>query len=313
MAISNPGNEFRLGACEAPPAIISTYLGDDMTSYLEKFKNGDTDAEYKPGKKTLDLGTKSVMPFQVPAEDRNRTSPLPYGGCRFEFRAVGSAVNCSLVNTALNAIAAEKMGEIADKIEAGESEVAVAQDYLNKNWRVIFNGDNYDEENQEMLTRRGIWRIDSGVEANHTMVMDKNVALMEKLNIMTKAECEARETIAHDHYVGYVELESLSMVDMIQQHVIPSVKNADLDEATEAKLLTKLTEGVETLKADLKEIHAEDTPFEAAKKARVLRLETMVELREHCDHAEEIVPAEFWTMATYKDMLFLDQNDSTWM
>ena len=93
-----------------------------------------------------------------------------------------------------------------------------------------------------MLTRRGIWRIDSGVEANHTLVMDKNVALFEKLNILTKEECEARETIAHDHYIGYVELESLSMVDMIQQNVIPSIKDSGLDEVVTTNLINKLNE-----------------------------------------------------------------------
>jgi len=313
MAISNPGNEFRLGACEAPPAIISTYLGDDMTNYLKAFKEGDTGAEYNPGKKTLDLGTKSVQPFQVPAEDRNRTSPLPYGGCRFEFRAVGSAVNCSMVNVALNTIAAEKFGELAERIESGESAAAVATDYLNKSWRVIFNGDNYNEDNQKMLTRRGIWRIDSGVEANHSIVMDKNVELFEKLGVMTKAECEARETILHDHYVGYVELEALSMVDMINQHVIPSVKNAGLGEAQTSEFLADLDKSVKIVKDAMSKIHAEEEPYEKAKMARVLRLETMVDVREVCDSAEEVVPEEAWTLATYKDMLFLDQNDSTWM
>ena len=253
------------------------------------------------------------MHMQVPAEDRNRTSPLPYGGCRFEFRAVGSAVNCSMVNTALNAIAAEKFGEMADKIEAGANAADVASENLNKSWRVIFNGDNYDEANQAMLTKRGIWRIDSGVEANHAIVMDKNVALFEKLNILTKAECEARESVLHAHYTGYVELEALSMKDMINQNVIPSVKNAGLDAGVTASMLADLEKSVATLKTDMAKIHAESDPYEQAKLARVLRLETMVDIRKICDNAEEVVPEEVWSLATYKDMLFLDQNDATWM
>jgi len=96
---------------ECPPAIVSTYLGEDITKYLESFKDGTTSGEYKPAVKTLDLGTKEILPFEVPAEDRNRTSPLPYGGARFEFRAVGSSQNCSMVNTVLNTIAAEKFGK----------------------------------------------------------------------------------------------------------------------------------------------------------------------------------------------------------
>ena len=164
MAIASPGNDFRLGACEAPPAIVSTYLGDDMTGYLEGFKNG-TGGAYSPSTKTLDLGTSSVLPFEVPAEDRNRTSPFPYGGARFEFRAVGSSQNVSLVNTVLNTITAEKFAEFADKIEAGATPQAVASEALDAHWKVIFNGDNYDESNQQDLTDRGVWRIDSGVEA----------------------------------------------------------------------------------------------------------------------------------------------------
>jgi Uncharacterized protein related to glutamine synthetase len=137
MAISSPGNDFRLGACEAPPAIVSTYLGEDMSFYLEHFKDGKGLGEYVPGVKTLDLGVSEILPFEVPAEDRNRTSPFPYGGARFEFRAVGSSQNVSLVNTVLNTITAEKFSDFADKIDAGEDPIAVARAALNKHWRVV--------------------------------------------------------------------------------------------------------------------------------------------------------------------------------
>ena len=135
-----------------------------MTSYLEGFKNG-TGGAYSPSTKTLDLGTSSVLPFEVPAEDRNRTSPFPYGGARFEFRAVGSSQNVSLVNTVLNTITAEKFAQFADKIEAGASPSDVAKEALDKHWKVVFNGNNYDPAAQDELTDRGVWRIDSGVEA----------------------------------------------------------------------------------------------------------------------------------------------------
>merc|ERR1711957_412784 len=151
LSIACPGNDFRLGACEAPPAIVSTYLGDDMTAYLENLKDGKALGEYIPGSKLLDLGCKEIMPIEVPAEDRNRTSPFPYGGARFEFRAVGSSQNVSMVNTVLNTIAAEKFAEFSDRIDAGEKPIDIAVEALNKHWRVIFNGDNYDEHQQDML------------------------------------------------------------------------------------------------------------------------------------------------------------------
>mmetsp|Transcript_51832 Transcript_51832/g.155564 ORF Transcript_51832/g.155564 Transcript_51832/m.155564 type:complete len:725 (-) Transcript_51832:235-2409(-) len=301
MSISSPGNDFRLGACEAPPAIVSMYLGDDMTFYLEHFKDGKGKGEYVPGVKTLDLGTREVLPFQVPAEDRNRTSPFPYGGSRFEFRAVGSAQNVSMVNTVLNTIVAEKFKEFSDRIDAGESPNDVAQEALNKHWRVIFNGDNYCEEAQEELTNRGIWRIDSGVEAIHTLTSEKNVKLFEKMGVLTKEECEAREMVLHDHYTGTVELEALSLVDMLNQHIIPSCKKSDVD-------VKDLEVSVKTIKDAMAEIHGAETSYAKAQLARVLRLETMVDIRAVCDAVEEIVPAENWTLATYKEMLFLDSH-----
>jgi glutamine synthetase len=304
MAIASPGNDFRLGACEAPPAIVSTYLGDDMTTYLEAFVAGAT-AEYKPGKKTLDLGTREVLPFEVPAEDRNRTSPFPYGGARFEFRAVGSAQNVSLVNTVLNTITAEKFAEFADKIEAGADPADVAREALKKHWKVIFNGDNYDEANQQMLTDKGVWRIDSGVEATARLTAEKNVALFEKMGVFTGVELAARQDVLHDHYTGTVEMEALTMIDMINQHVIPSCKNAGMGPVAD------LESAVVTLKAGVASIHAAESSMDKALLARVLRLETMIEIREICDTTEETIPADLWTLATYKELLFLDQHTVT--
>ncbi|VEU37458.1 unnamed protein product [Pseudo-nitzschia multistriata] len=300
-AIASPGNDFRLGACEAPPAIVSTYLGEDLTSYLEKFIAGET-SEYKPGKKMLDLGTREVLPFEVPAEDRNRTSPFPYGGSRFEFRAVGSSQNVSLVNTVLNTIAAEKFALFADRIEAGEAPADVAREALKKHWKVIFNGDNYDEANQQMLTDSGVWRIDSGVEAIATLSSDKNVALFEKMGVFNGEELSARQDVLHDHYTGTVEMEALCMVDMINQHVIPSVKAAGVGP------LDELSAAVTTITAAVAEIHAAESSMDKAQLARVLRLETMIDIRATCDAAEEVVPAENWTLATYKELMFLDSH-----
>jgi len=303
MAISSPGNDFRLGACEAPPAIVSTYLGEDMTSYLEAFKNGN-DAKYEPGVKTLDLGTSEVLPFQVPAEDRNRTSPFPYGGSRFEFRAVGSSQNVSMVNTVLNTIVAEKFGEFADRMDAGEDAASIAREALEKHWKVIFNGDNYDEANQTMLTEKGVWRIDSGVEAIAQLTSEKNIALFEKMGVLSAEECAARQDVIHDHYSGTVEMEALCLTDMLSQHVIPSVKSAGVGPLGDLEAMPA------KIKAAVAEIHAAETSYEKAKLARVLRLETMVEMRETIDAAEEVVPANLWTLATYKELLFLDSHTS---
>lgn len=301
MAISSPGNDFRLGAMEAPPAIISTYLGEDMTSYLQQFRDGKVDA-YVANSKTLDVGISNIVPFTVPAEDRNRTSPFPYGGARFEFRAVGSSQNVSMVNTVLCAICADKFAEFADKIDAGGDPIEIAQAALKDHWKVIFNGNGYDPANQEMLTERGVWRIDSGVEAIHRLSAEKNIELFSKLSIMSKEETLAREVCLHEHYTGTVEIEAGCFVDMINQHVIPSVTAAGKGP------LKELQTSVETLKAALHEIHDTEDTYERAKLARVLRLDTMIEVRKICDIAEEAVPENLWTLATYKELLFLDSH-----
>jgi glutamine synthetase len=301
MAISTPGNDFRLGACEAPPAIVSTYLGTDMTDYLTEFMAG-SDAFYSPAKKTLDLGCAEVVPFQVPSEDRNRTSPFPYGGARFEFRAVGSSQNASLVNTVLNTIAAEKFAEFADRIEAGEDPATIAREALKKHRRVIFNGNNYDAAMQQELTDRGIWRIDSGVEAIARLTADKNIALFEKMKVLTKEECVARQEILLNHYTSTIEMEALVLIDMINQHIIPSIKAAHVGP------LAALQAMVPKLKAAVEEIDHADTALSKARLARVLRLETMVEMRTVIDESEETCPANLWTLATYKELLFLDTH-----
>ena len=185
LAIASPGNDFRLGAMEAPPAVISTYLGDDMTSYLMAFvESGKADA-YATSKKKLAFGADSISDIEVPAEDRNRTSPFPYGGARFEFRAAGSSQNVSLINTVLNTITAEAFAIVADRIEAGETPAAVAQDLLKVHSKVIFNGNGYDTEWPEKAVEKGVWRIDSGVEAIKKFTDSKNTELFEKMGVLT--------------------------------------------------------------------------------------------------------------------------------
>jgi len=301
MAIASPGNDFRLGACEAPPAIISAYLGDDMTRYLEAYMKGEQKA-YEPSLKMLNMGASSLPPIEVPAEDRNRTSPFPYGGHRFEFRAVGSSQNVSLVNTVLATITANAFKQFADAIEAGQTPAAVAQAALKSSWKTIFNGNGYDAANQEMLTKAGLWRIDSGVDAICRYTVDKNVNLFSEMKVLTAEECGARQSVMLNHYSGTVEVETLALVDMIQQHILPSVRSSGVGPAHE------LTQAVVTLKDGLKTMHHASDEKTKAELARVLRLETMIKVREVCDAAEEVVPYDHWSLATYKELLFLDQT-----
>ena len=174
LSIAAPGNDFRLGACEAPPAIMSVYLGEAMTSFLDAYRKGSNEA-YGPQSTTVSLGATSLPTIKIPNEDRNRTSPFPYGNSRFEFRSVGSSQNVSLVNTVLNTILADTFKEFSDQLEGGMSPQEVTREALDSHWKVIFNGDNYCLNNQEELTAKGLWRIDSNVDAIKRYSAPKNM------------------------------------------------------------------------------------------------------------------------------------------
>jgi glutamine synthetase len=307
MAIAAPGNDFRLGAMEAPPAVISTYLGDDITGYLKELMETKVFKEYVASSKKIDLKLDEIPLITMPAEDRNRTSPFPYGGHRFEFRAVGSSQNVSLVNTVLCSIWADSFAFFADQIEAGKSPAEVAAEALQKHWRVIFNGNGYDETWPVEANKRGIWRIDSGVEAILRFSDPKNVALFEKLGVFNEKECKARTEVLLNHYSGIVEMEAATMVDMMKQHVLPSVLNAELD----PKYATDIKAACVLVEKGLHGLHTAPDASAKAKLARRLRLETMIDARAVCDNAEGEVPAELWTLATYKELLFLDSHQGS--
>jgi len=187
-------------------------------------------------------------------------------------------------------------------MEAGEDGIEIAKEALTKHWKVIFNGNGYDPDSQAMLTENNVWSIDSGVEAHRRLFAQKNTELFDKMGVMSKEESIAREGILHDHYTGTVDIEAETMIDMINQHIIPSVKAAGKGP------LKDLEKAVDTLKTALHEIQDAKDGYEMAKLARVLRLETMDEIRKICDAAEDVVPSNLWTLATYKELLFLDSH-----
>ena len=270
-----------------------------MEAVARRYQSTQGGGKYEPKTKDLSMGVEGMRHMEIPAQDRNRTSPFPYGGHRFEFRAVGSSQNVSLVNTVLNALTAKKFAEISEGVEAGKDAVAVAQEMLKKHFKVIYNGNGYDPAWPAEADKLGITHIDSGVEAIDKFVAEKNVKMFEDLKVFDAAECAARRTILLDLYVGTIEMEVGCMIDMINQHTIPSAKAAGIDAAG-------MSAGVVKLEAALKEMHAAADEYEAAKLARVLRLDTMIDVRKVVDDVEAICPADKWTLATYKELLFVD-------
>ena len=166
----------------------------------------------------------------------------------------------------------------------------------------MFNGDGYDPVNQEMLTKAGVWRIDSTVDAIARYTADKNVALFESLKVLNKDECKARQTVLFNHYIGVVEMEANCLVDMLRQQIIPAVKAANVG------FLEDLQASVHSILGGLAAVHHEKDLKTKAGLARKLRLETMIDVRHTVDAAEAVVPANLWPLATYKELLFLDQH-----
>jgi len=313
MATATPGNDFRLGAMEAPPAIVSTYLGESLTSYLDAFRKGTSTKPYAPEEKMLSLGVSAVPKVSVPAEDRNRTSPFPYGGHRFEFRAVGSSQNVSMVNTVLCSIFASEFAAMSSKIEAGGSARDVAKATLNEHWQIIFNGNGYGADWPVEAAKRGIPNHSSCVDAIAALGASKGVSLFESLRddngiaVMSSAETKCREAVMYDQYCNVVEMECLCMIDMIRQHVLPSALKA-MGIGICAGPPDKLRQCLETLESKLKVMEEAEEGQPRARVARELRLEVMAEVRAVCDEAEALIPPEMWTMATYKELLFLDKD-----
>jgi len=297
-AIASPGNDFRLGACEAPPAIISTYLGKACTDYLEKFMKGSKDP-YEPVKTKLNVGASCIPPFEIPTEDRNRTSPFPYGGHRFEFRAVGASQNTSFVNIVLNTITADACKRFANAIEGGKDPHAVATEALKSGWKSVFNGNNYSQEWREEATKRGCWRIDSGVDAMNVLTKPKNIELFKANGVVGKEELDARRITNLNHYTGTVEMEAGCMIDMIKKQIVPAVNKA-------GQCTDGLKKSAKAVQDGLSAVHHEGDAFKKAGIARTLRLETMMKAREVCDNAEAECPTDLWPMANYDELLFLD-------
>mmetsp|Transcript_40131 Transcript_40131/g.99328 ORF Transcript_40131/g.99328 Transcript_40131/m.99328 type:complete len:722 (+) Transcript_40131:67-2232(+) len=302
LSIASPGNDFRLGAMEAPPSVISTYLGKQMTAYLTEFMNGNV-SEYKPYTTPVNLGVDLLPIVHAPAEDRNRTSPFPYGGHRFEFRAVGSSQNVSMVNVVLDGATAKMFATISDRIEAGEKATEVAQDLLKKHFNAVFNGNGYDKEWPAQADALGISHIDSGVEAINKFVDAKNMEMFASQGIFSEEECVARRVVMLEAYVGTIEMEAGCMVDMINQYVIPSLKAGGMD-----ALVGPIAAGAASVTEAVAAVHHTEDVFEGAKLCRVLRLETMIALRKLVDDAEGVCPANCWSLATYKELLFVDSG-----
>ncbi len=328
QSASDVGNDHRLGANEAPPAIISIFLGDQLEDVVNQLIETGFATTVKEGGRLL-TGVKTLPDFQKDATDRNRTSPFAFTGNKFEFRMVGSADSIASPNTTLNAIVAEAFCEAADRLEKEEDkEIAIhdlIKEYMTKHQRIIFNGNGYADEWVEEAKRRGLPNIKSMIEAADTLTTDKAVRLFEKFGIFTKVELESREEIIYETYAKTINIEALTMIDMAGKQIIPAVvkytrmladtvnavKAAGVDASMQTELLRSVGEKLVSMQAsymELKKVEEQASSMENAKEQAFFYKDTvkkvMEELRVPADELEMIVDKEMWPIPTYGELMF---------
>lgn len=327
-AASNTGNDHRLGANEAPPAIISIYLGDQVGDVVDQIiKKGKATSSLHSG--VIDFGINKLPVLEKDPTDRNRTSPFAFTGNRFEFRMVASSNSIGDTNTVLSAMMAEAFADAIDALTGAEDLDKAVEEYtvklMRENERIIFNGNGYSAEWPVEAEKRGLPNCKSIVDAIPSLVADSTVKMYERFNIMSKAELEARKEIMFEQYAGVRNIEALTMIDMASKMFIPSVvyytkeladtaiavKEAGADASTQIELLNAVTAKLNEAKAgleDLKKATAKaqsiDDNQEKAESYKSEVMAAMAELRKPVDELEMIVDKEVWPVPSYGDILF---------
>ena len=333
ISVASAGNDHRLGANEAPPAVVSVFLGDELTEVLKSIEND----EYFAGSRAvqMDIGAKVLPHFVKDNTDRNRTSPFAFTGNKFEFRMLGSEASVANPNIILNTAVAECVHQFAEQLkDVPEDKMEDAIHELIKKTiidhkRVIFNGNGYTDEWIEEATKRGLFNLKSTPDALPQWIADKNIELFTKYHIFTKEEIESRYEIWLESYSKILNIESNTMVEMVQKDFLPSVfayidkvaatavakKSvvSDVSTASEGKLIKELSQladeistGLETLKADTAKALATEDPLANAKAYQTVVLSDMDELRKSVDAAETLIPDALLPYPTYDKLLFSD-------
>ena len=321
------GNDHRLGAQEAPPAIVSVFLGDQLDEVLHDIVNGIDVSTVST--EDLDTGVSTVPVLTKDSTDRNRTSPFAFTGNKFEFRMVGSSDSIASPNTALNAALAEAFCNAADVLEKAEDFESACREYirasLNKHQRIVFNGDGYSEAWVEEAARRGLPNIKSMVDAIPVLVKDDVVAMYEKFHIFTRAELASRAEVQYETYAKHINIEANCMIHMASKAYIPAVVSysgslagdvaaleaVGVDASTQRKLLDRVnallkeaSDALEDLETKLPQVNTMDSMGAMAHAFHDVILPCMAALREPIDKLELLVDQDVWPMYSYGDMLF---------
>ena len=328
QSASDVGNDLRLGANEAPPAIISIFLGEQLEDVVTQLIETGDATKIKKGSR-LKTGVSTLPDFVKDATDRNRTSPFAFTGNKFEFRMVGSADSVASPNTTLNAIVAEAFCEAADRLEQAEDlDMAIhdlIKEYMTEHERIIFNGDGYSQEWVEEAERRGLPNLSTMIEAASTLTTDKAVALFEKFGIFTRVELESREEIIYETYAKTINIEALTMIDMASKDIIPAVvsyagelansiiavREAGAAATAQVEILNEVDALLTEAKHALNVLQEEEKNAAAIKNAKeqafyykdVVKV-AMDALRAPVDKLEMLVDSNVWPIPTYGELMF---------
>ncbi|MBR5797455.1 MAG: glutamine synthetase III [Clostridia bacterium] len=329
LSVASAGNDHRLGAGEAPPAIVSIFVGDELHEVIRAIIEGKTYAAHDAG--TMNLGIPALPSFRRDTTDRNRTSPFAFTGNKFEFRMPGSAQNIAMPNIILNTAVAHVFAQFADRLEAAENFdaelAALLRETFTAHERILFNGNGYSEAWRQEATRRGLLNLATSPEAFDCFDADKNLALFTQRGIMSEAEVRSRKEILFENYAKTINIEALTMIEMAERELLPGVENyvAKLAEVAvnkrklgyiptkvEDRQLIALTTGMERAYDALQALKDADAEAIAhTGNAKVLAqaycnevVPAMAKLRKEVDLLETMTSSEFWPVPTYADLMF---------
>ena len=327
VSVASAGNDHRLGANEAPPAIISIFLGDQLNGIVEAIIEGKTYESHD--KESMYLGVPVLPNLTKDTTDRNRTSPFAFTGNKFEFRAAGSRQNLSDPNMVLNTAVAKELKEFANAMESSASfetdAMAWIKQTLTDHQHIIFNGDGYSAEWTEEAAKRGLSNLRTLPDAAPAMMKEKNIALLEEFGVMSRVETKSHYEIKLEQYANLINIEALTMIDMANKQILPAVNAYAADVASnlaikqdmgvackaETKLLKKLSDGADIISDDIDAlVEAHDAMIATAdvqargEACRDNVLPAMEKLRKDADAMESICSKEYWPLPSYNDILF---------
>ena len=328
ISVATAGNDHRLGANEAPPAILSIFLGEELTTLLESIESGKHHDNAK--RERMNMGAEIIPQIRKDNTDRNRTSPFAFTGNKFEFRMLGSASSVSDTNVMLNTMVADVFSQFADRLENAtdfNNEInSIIKETMDNHKRIIFNGDGYSNEWENEAERRGLKNLRSTVDAIPLLKSEENIALFERHGVLSRTEINSRVDIILENYSKILHIEALTLIDMMNREVVPAItvysdilctavlnKNSigGISSTVERELLARLTAAnkeIFTLTGELKmAVATAERSADVLDKARQYHdviLKLMSDIRKYADSAESVVPNNYWPYPSYGDLLF---------